>query len=125
MKNDDTSIDDSRRVRIEVAPLADLVKQRRIVIEHEGHPVLVLHHEGAVYAFDNICIHRKRELVKGAILNGKLVCPGHQWAFELGTGYESVKQECQPTHPVLIDDGRVFVDVRLPDPDGEAAPGTD
>ena len=42
-------------------------------------------------------------------MNGKIVCPGHQWAFALGTGWEAVKQVCQPTHPVRVHDDVVEV----------------
>jgi nitrite reductase/ring-hydroxylating ferredoxin subunit len=81
----------------------ELTKKRKTVIEADERQILVVAHEGNFFAFDNICIHRQRELAKGVILNGKLVCPGHQWAFALETGWEAVKGECQPTHAVRID----------------------
>jgi nitrite reductase (NADH) small subunit len=41
-----------------------------------------------------------------------LVCPGHQWSFDLRTGWESVKEQCQPTYTVRITGaGRVEVDL--------------
>ena len=97
----------------DVAGVAELRRRRRIVVPAgEGvGDVLVLLHDGAVHAFDNICIHRQRELVKGTVLNGKLICPGHQWAFELGTGWEAVKEECQPTYAVRIEGDRVLLDL--------------
>lgn len=96
---------------VDVAPEAELARRKRIVIEHDGVPILVLWHEGRPYALANLCIHRDRELAKGVVLRGKLVCPGHQWAFELGTGWEAVKQECQPVYDVRVADGIVAVDV--------------
>jgi nitrite reductase (NADH) small subunit len=50
------------------------------------------------------------------VLNGKLVCPGHQWAFALDSGWESIKEERQPMFPVRVVDGIVEVDVTVPDP---------
>jgi nitrite reductase (NADH) small subunit len=38
------------------------------------------------------------------------VCPGHQWAFDLQTGWEAIKQECQPTYRVRVDGDVVQVD---------------
>ena len=62
-----------------------------------GRPqVLVLWHGNSVYAFQNICIHQERELVKGVILNNRLICAGHQWAFELGTGWCREPSERSP-----------------------------
>lgn len=95
---------------------ASITKARKVVIDVDGHEVLVLAHEGAFYAFANRCIHRDRELVKGVVLNGKLVCPGHQWAFALDTGWESIKQQCQPTYPARVVDDVVEVDVTASDP---------
>jgi nitrite reductase (NADH) small subunit len=98
-----------------VATHDDLVKRRKVVVDVDGRPVLVLAHEGQLCAFDNICIHKQRELAKGVVLNGKLVCPGHQWAFALDSGYEAVKEECQPMFPVRVVDGIVEVDVKVPE----------
>jgi nitrite reductase (NADH) small subunit len=97
-------------VLIEVGPAADVAKRKRVVVEHEGTPILVLAHEGRFYAFDNVCVHKQRELSRGVVLNGRIVCPGHQWAFELGTGWEAVKQQCQPIYDVVVEGDVVFVD---------------
>lgn len=102
---------------------AAIVRARKVVIDVDGHEVLVLAHEGAFYAFANRCIHRDRELAKGVVLNGKLVCPGHQWAFELGSGWESIKQQCQPTYQVRVVDDVVEVDVTATSPMIESRPG--
>jgi hypothetical protein len=40
----------------------------------------------------------------------RLVCPGHQWAYELGTGWEAVREQCQPVYDVVLDGDMVFVD---------------
>lgn len=113
-----------------VGTTADVTKRKKVVISVDDRQILVVAHEGAFYAFDNICIHRDRELSKGVILNGKLVCPGHQWAFALGTGWEAVKEQCQPTHAVCVEGANVFVriapdpappDVALPDPTASRA----
>lgn len=89
----------------------DVVKARKVVLTlDDGHQVVVVANDGKFYAFDNICRHKQRELAKGVILNGKLVCPGHQWAFALDTGWEAVKHECQPSYVVEVIDGKVMVD---------------
>lgn len=95
---------------LRVAPLDEVLKRRRLVVDHEGASILVLAHEQQVFAFDNICIHKQRELVKGVVLNGKLVCPGHQWAFTLDRGWEAVREQYQPTYAVMVHDGSVWVD---------------
>jgi nitrite reductase (NADH) small subunit len=101
---------------VSAGELAAIMRARKTVIEVDGYEVFVLAHDGNLYAFQNRCIHKQRELAKGVVLNGKLVCPGHQWAFALDSGYEAVKEECQPTFPVRVVDGQVEVDVTLPAP---------
>jgi nitrite reductase/ring-hydroxylating ferredoxin subunit len=71
-----------------------ITRARKTVIEVDGYEVLVLAHDGNLHAFQNRCIHKQRELAKGVVLNGKLVCPGHQWAFALDSGWEAIKEEC-------------------------------
>ena len=95
---------------VSIGPVADLRRRKRTVVEVGDRQIAVFWHDDEAYALDNICIHRQRELSKGVILNGRLVCPGHQWAFELGTGWEQVKQECQPTYDVRVVDEVVQVD---------------
>jgi nitrite reductase/ring-hydroxylating ferredoxin subunit len=94
-----------------VGNLAELTKaKKKVVTLEDERQILVLVHEGNLYAFDNLCVHRDRELHKGVILNGKLVCPGHQWAFALDSGWESIKETCQPTYTVELVGDEVRVD---------------
>jgi nitrite reductase/ring-hydroxylating ferredoxin subunit len=96
---------------VDVGSTAEVAKRRKVVIDVGEEQIFVLAHEGDFFALQNICIHRQREISKGVVLNGRIVCPGHQWAFDLRTGWESVKQECQPTYRVRIEDDVVQVDV--------------
>ena len=86
-----------------------ITRARKTVIDVDGYEVFVLAHDGHLHAFQNRCIHKQRELAKGVVLNGKLVCPGHQWTFDLETGWEADQEQCQPTYPVKIEDGAVHV----------------
>src|SRR5690606_15210305 len=98
-------------VWIDVGDEATVTKQKKVVVTSpDGTPILVVAHDGGFHAMDNICIHRDRELAKGVVLNGRLICPGHQWAFDLACGWEAVKQQCQPTYDVRVADGVVQVD---------------
>jgi nitrite reductase (NADH) small subunit len=97
---------------LDVGEVADVIRRRKFVVGEEPDEIVVVCHEGNVYALQNICIHKGRELGKGVVLRDRLVCPGHQWSFDLRTGWESVKEQCQPTYAVRItDDDRVEVDL--------------
>jgi nitrite reductase (NADH) small subunit len=86
-------------------------RKKFVLLDRDERPIVVIAHDKGYSAFDNICIHRQRELVKGVVLNGRIVCPGHQWAFDLETGWEAIKEECQPSYEVRVIDGVVQVDV--------------
>lgn len=97
---------------LDVGGLPAVVKRKKFVVNAEDTPIVVIAHDGRVFALANVCIHRERELVKGVVLRDRLVCPGHQWAFDLETGWESVKERCQPTYAVRVTaDDRVEVDL--------------
>jgi nitrite reductase (NADH) small subunit len=99
-------------VWLDVGSLEEVTKRRKfaVVLDDESQ-IVVIAHEDTVYALDNICVHKQRELARGVILRDRIVCPGHQWAYDLATGYEAVKERCQPIYDVRILDGRVEVDL--------------
>ena len=69
---------------VDVGTIAEVTKRRKVVVDVGDEQIFVLAHDGDFFALQNICIHRQRELSKGVVLNGRIVCPGHQWAFDLG-----------------------------------------
>jgi nitrite reductase (NADH) small subunit len=95
---------------VSVGTADEVVRARKKVIDTDDGQIVVFAHEGEFHAFDNICIHKQRELEKGVILNGRIVCPGHQWAYELTSGWCRERERFQPTHDVRIDDGVVYVE---------------
>lgn len=62
-----------------------------------------------VYALADTCIHKQRQLSKGVLWRGKVICPGHQWAFDPATGWNEENERCQPTYDVRICDGKVYI----------------
>jgi nitrite reductase (NADH) small subunit len=99
----------------DVGDVADVVKRKKFVVGDGPDAKVVIVRDNCVYALDNICIHKQRELVKGVVLGDRIVCPGHQWAFNLATGFEAKMARYQPTYPVRVtDDGRVEVDLANP-----------
>lgn len=95
---------------IEAGSRQELERARKKVVQAGERQIVVLWHDDQPYALDNICIHRQRELAKGVILNGRIVCPGHQWAYDLTTGYCRERDRCQPVHAVRIEGDTVLVD---------------
>ena len=77
--------------------------------------------EGAVYATQAECPHRQGPLADGLVGGGTLVCPLHEWRFDLATG-QALNGSCDlEVFPVTRgEDGGLLVE--LPGP-GEPRPG--
>ena len=84
---------------IRVLSEQDFPEGERKVVEVESKSILLLHHEGEVYAMTSKCPHMGAPLVKGRISSdGAIICPWHHSAFDLRTG--DVK-EWSPWPPVV------------------------
>ena len=75
--------------------------------------------DGEFFALDAICPHQGGPLAKGTIAGCVVTCPWHGWQFNLKTGQQQIIRTIrQPTYPVKVEGGRVFVDIDDGD-DGE------
>jgi nitrite reductase (NADH) small subunit len=92
----------------EVATVGDLKARRKKAVDVAGTPVALFYIKDTVYALNDICIHEQRHLSNGAILFGKVVCPGHQWKFDPATGEPADQEGCQPTYAVRVDEAGVI-----------------
>ena len=79
-------------------------------------PVLVVHAEGQVAAYQGICSHEYFELDKGFLTAGSITCALHLSRFDLATGDPLDPPADQPIarYEVVVEDGRVLIEV----PDG-------
>jgi nitrite reductase (NADH) small subunit len=101
---------------IEAGSVDELRKRGKLVASHGELRVVVLWHDGEPKALDDCCIHKQRELHRGVVLNGRIVCPGHQWAYDLDTGYCRERDRYQPVYRARVDGDTVLVDVSAPKP---------
>lgn len=102
-------IDDDGTTWVPVATVKDLRRSKKKLVEVNGHKIAVFWDNETAYAFQNTCIHKKRHLARGTLLSGRVVCPGHQWAFDLDTGYERSQDACQPTYPARVEGDHIYV----------------
>lgn len=52
----------------------------------DGVPVLLVRHEGCVYALENRCSHDGSTMEGGQLIDGAFVCPHHGARFALADG---------------------------------------
>ncbi len=90
-----------------VTTLKELSRRGKLLVTMGTEPVALFFANGRVHALHDTCIHRERSLSKGTLLRGRVICPGHQWAFDLETGRVEDQEQCQPTYDVRVGDGVV------------------
>lgn len=99
--------------RVEVGKFDELREGRakRLKID-DNKTIAVFKHEGCIHALDDTCPHRGGPLGKGEIMDGRVFCPLHGWAFELETGRmrgnDNVSVRTFET--TVDDDGTIWVD---------------
>jgi nitrite reductase/ring-hydroxylating ferredoxin subunit len=94
---------------VEVCLVTDLSRAGRLVVDVDGTPVLFMWNDGDLIAMHDTCIHKGRSLSEGVVFAGRLVCAGHQWSFDLRTGYCTVRDRYQPVYRVTADGDNVLV----------------
>jgi len=95
----------------EVSTVKELARYKKKLVEVDGEQIALFHADGKVYALHDVCIHKQRSLSKGIVMGGKVICPGHQWMFDVETGWVEEEERCQPSYAVKVDEeGVVYVD---------------
>jgi len=106
--------------RIDLVALADVPAGTMVMAWADAtDPVLLIHVEGEIRAFQGICSHEYFELDRGFLTAGSLTCPLHLSRFDLASGVALDPPAELPLvrYPVVIEDGRVRIEV----PDGPLA----
>jgi 3-phenylpropionate/trans-cinnamate dioxygenase ferredoxin subunit len=76
-------------------------------------PVVIVHQDGLLGAYQGICSHEYFELDKGFLTGSSLTCALHMSRFDLETGdaLDPPAEEPLVIYPVEVVDGRVVIEV--------------
>jgi nitrite reductase/ring-hydroxylating ferredoxin subunit/uncharacterized membrane protein len=90
---------------------AELQPDRPRCVQAEGTAVMVVRHDGSVYALSDHCSHRGGPLHEGEIRDGTVICPWHESVFNLRDGalIHGPAAYPQPAWDVRMRAGRVEV----------------
>jgi nitrite reductase/ring-hydroxylating ferredoxin subunit len=77
-------------VEVRVASVDDLPKSGGLRVEANGKQIAVFRHQGQFWAIEDECPHKGGSLHEGAVQEGVVSCPWHQWQFDIRTGISPV-----------------------------------
>lgn len=76
----------------------------------DGELIVVVRHQGTVYAVAGECPHQGAALVDADIEDGTITCCLHFWKWTLADGQPVEEAETPlPTYPVIVRDGEVLL----------------
>lgn len=100
-----------------VSSLAEVTKIGLHTVYADDQVIVLVYHEGRIYALDNRCPHMGFPLDKGSVADGILTCHWHHARFDLCTGGSfDLWADDTPSFPVEVRNGDVYVDVTLQRP---------
>ena len=75
------------------AKLSDLAPGAALAVEVGGKSIALFNVGGEVYALDNRCLHAGGPLGQDELDNDMIICPWHNWEFNVKTGSHALRPE--------------------------------
>ena len=95
-----------------VAAEQDLPDGSQMHVDLNGTEMLLIHHQGEVFAVDYYCSHEKLGMEGGLVENFCLHCPHHSAGFDIrdGSVQSAPAWEDINTYPVKVEDGLISIE---------------
>ena len=96
---------------VEVLKTDQLDESKGTTVFVNERDIALYRYQGDFYALDNQCVHRNGQLGDGHMEGANVICPLHQWDYDVRTGisrYEA--KEKVAVYPVRVSDDRVEID---------------
>ena len=95
---------------IKVLKAEDLPIGKSAIILVGGLEIAVFNYKNEYFAILNKCPHKGGPLGEGRVQEGIVICPNHEWRFELKTGNSMQNPEMKvKIFPVRIKDEKIYV----------------
>ena len=93
-----------------VISLSQLTPGKGMKIKLKKFTLAIFYIKDKIYAVQNRCPHQHADLSDGYILNDKLYCSLHHWAFNLSDGRYVFNPEMKlKTYKTKIKDGMIYI----------------
>lgn len=98
---------------LEICNVDDLPPGTMKGVEHKETRILIVNHNGKVYAMEGTCTHEDADLSMGFLLENLVTCPLHLSQFDVTTGDALTPPATVPLRMfnVKIQDSRIYVQV--------------
>ena len=74
-------------VKVKVALLSDFINKNYKCVKYKNKPLAIFKEkEGSFYAIEAYCKHQNALLPMNRAKNNVVICPRHQWKFNIKTG---------------------------------------
>jgi 3-phenylpropionate/trans-cinnamate dioxygenase ferredoxin subunit len=103
-----------------VLQINEVMPGEKVRVDVDGKVILLANLDGTYYALDDLCPHQGGSLSKGAMRDGKVICPRHGAAFDLKTGknvgdakiaFINIKVHDAKAYPVKVEGEDVLIEI--------------
>jgi nitrite reductase (NADH) small subunit/3-phenylpropionate/trans-cinnamate dioxygenase ferredoxin subunit len=99
-------------VKHRVASTEDVIEGIGLCVAVEDKRLAIFLYQGSYYAIDDACPHRGSSLHEGKVDQGVVLCPWHQWRFDLRTGLSPVNPQSRiETYRIWSEGEDIMVEV--------------
>jgi 3-phenylpropionate/trans-cinnamate dioxygenase ferredoxin subunit len=90
----------------------DVVEGKMKLVSVDGVPVLFIKQNGKLYVIDNRCPHMGCGFFGGTLDGSLVVCPCHNWSFDLRTGeYQDDPSMKLTQYEWKVESGKIWVKI--------------
>ena len=95
----------------EVLEESTLADNSMEIVKIDGRRIAVIRRFGKLFAIDNDCPHVGGFLGRGTLDGSNVVCPLHQWTFDIATGKSTkgLSDMRVAVHEVKAENGKIWV----------------
>jgi len=95
---------------VKVMKETELPVGKSAIVSAGEEEIALFNYKGEYYAITNKCPHRGAPLGEGRIEEGIVICPNHEWRYELATGNNMQNPELKiKSYPVRIKNEYIYI----------------
>lgn len=96
----------------QVGHRGDFAEESLTPLRVDGREIVVVHHQGVLYAVPDLCTHARKPLHDGSLEDGKLICCYHGARFDLESGRGTLPAiKPLERYPVRLEGDAVWVEL--------------